>query len=62
MAAALTFMAEQRSWPKIAYEVLLIPATDVSVTVYDTVERPEVGSSKLVDQEFRTDFVPRACF
>jgi acetyl esterase len=31
MAAALTLMAKDRKGPKVAYQVLLIPATDASI-------------------------------
>jgi acetyl esterase len=31
MSAALTLMAKDRNGPKIAYQVLLIPATDANV-------------------------------
>ena len=49
MTAALTLMAKDRSGPKIAYQVLLIPATDASV---DTASYREFGTGRFLARAF----------
>lgn len=49
MAAALTLMAKDRKGPKIAYQVLLIPATDASV---DTESYHEFGTERFLARAF----------
>jgi len=49
MAAALTLMAKDRKGPKIAYQVLLIPATDASV---DTESYHEFGTGRFLARAF----------
>jgi len=49
MTAALTLMAKDRKGPKIAYQVLLIPATDASV---DTDSYHEFGNGRFLPRAF----------
>ena len=49
MTAALALMAKDRNGPKIAYQVLLIPATDASV---DTDSYHEYGSGRFLSRAF----------
>lgn len=49
MAAALTLMAKDRKGPKIAYQALLIPATDASV---DTQSYREFGTGRFLARAF----------
>jgi len=49
MTAALTLMAKDRKGPKIAYQVLLIPATDASV---DTDSYHELGNGRFLARAF----------
>jgi acetyl esterase len=49
MTAALTFMAKDRNGPKIAYQVLLIPATDASV---DTESYHEYATGRFLPRAF----------
>jgi acetyl esterase len=49
MTAALTLMAKDRNGPKIAYQVLLIPATDASV---DTNSYREFGTGRFLSRAF----------
>lgn len=49
MAAALTLMAKDRKGPKIAYQVLFIPATDASV---DTASYHEFGTGRFLARAF----------
>jgi len=49
MTAALTLMAKDKDGPKIAYQVLLIPATDASV---DTESYHEFGSGRFLARAF----------
>jgi acetyl esterase len=49
MAAALTLMSKDRSGPKIAYQVLLIPATDASV---DTDSYHAYGTGRFLARAF----------
>jgi acetyl esterase/lipase len=49
MTAALTLMAKDRSGPKIAYQVLMIPATDASV---DTASYHEFGTGRFLSRDF----------
>jgi len=49
MTAALTLMAKDRKGPKIAYQVLLIPATDASV---DTDSYHEFGNGRFLARAF----------
>ena len=49
MTAALTLMAKDRNGPKIAYQVLLIPATDASV---DTDSYHEFGTGRFLARAF----------
>jgi acetyl esterase/lipase len=49
MTAALTLMAKDRNGPKIAYQVLLIPATDASV---DTESYHEFGTGRFLSRAF----------
>ncbi len=49
MSAALTLMAKDRNGPKIAYQVLLIPATDASV---DTNSYHEFGTGRFLSRAF----------
>ena len=49
MTAALTLMAKDRNGPKVAYQVLLIPATDASV---DTKSYLEFGTSRFLTRAF----------
>ena len=49
MSAALTLMAKDRNGPKIAYQVLLIPATDASV---DTESYHEFGTGRFLSRAF----------
>jgi acetyl esterase/lipase len=49
MAAALTLMAKDRQGPKIAYQVLFIPATDASV---DTDSYHEYGTGRFLARDF----------
>jgi len=45
MSAALTLMAKDRNGPKISYQVLMIPATDASVTGSKTTQTPWIRGS-----------------
>ncbi|MGA2792355.1 MAG: alpha/beta hydrolase [Roseiarcus sp.] len=49
MTAALTLMAKDRNGPKIAYQVLFIPATDASV---DTESYHEFGTGRFLARAF----------
>jgi acetyl esterase/lipase len=49
MTAALTLMAKDRNGPKIAYQVLFIPATDASV---DTESYREFGTGRFLTRAF----------
>jgi acetyl esterase/lipase len=49
MTAALTLMAKDRSGPKVAYQLLLIPATDASV---DTESYHEFGTGRFLARAF----------
>ncbi|WP_246704380.1 alpha/beta hydrolase [Rhizobium sp. P32RR-XVIII] len=49
MTAALSLMSKDRKGPKIAYQVLLIPATDASV---DTQSYHEYGTGRFLAQAF----------
>ena len=49
MTAALTLMAKDRKGPKITYQVLFIPATDVSV---DTDSYHEFGTGRFLARAF----------
>jgi acetyl esterase len=49
MSAALTLMAKDRKGPKIAYQVLMIPATDASV---DTQSYHEFGTGRFLARAF----------
>lgn len=49
MSAALTLMAKDRNGPRIAYQVLLIPATDASV---DTESYHEFGTGRFLSRAF----------
>jgi acetyl esterase len=49
MTAALTLMAKDRNGPKIAYQLLLIPATDASV---DTKSYHEFGTGRFLSRAF----------
>ena len=49
MTAALTLMAKDRNGPKIAYQVLFIPATDASV---DTASYREFGTGRFLARAF----------
>jgi len=49
MTAALTLMAKDRKGPKIAYQLLLIPATDASV---DTDSYHEFGTGRFLARSF----------
>ena len=49
MTAALTLMAKDKHVPKIAYQVLLIPATDASV---DTESYHEFGTGRFLSRAF----------
>jgi acetyl esterase/lipase len=49
MTAALTLMAKDRRGPKVAYQVLLIPATDASV---DTESYHEFGTGRFLSRAF----------
>jgi acetyl esterase len=49
MTAALTLMAKDRNGPKVAYQVLLIPATDASV---DTDSYHEFGTGRFLARAF----------
>jgi acetyl esterase/lipase len=49
MTAALTLMAKDRKGPKIAYQVLFIPATDASV---DTDSYHEFGTGRFLARAF----------
>lgn len=49
MAAALTLMAKDRGGPKIAFQALLIPATDASV---DTGSYSEYGDGRFLSRAF----------
>lgn len=49
MTAALTLMAKDRNGPKIAYQVLFIPATDASV---DTASYHEFGTGRFLTRAF----------
>jgi len=49
MAAALALMAKDRKGPAIAYQVLLIPATDAGV---DTESYREFGSGRFLSRDF----------
>ena len=49
MTAALTLMAKDRKGPKIAYQVLLIPATDASV---DTDSYHQFGTDRFLSRAF----------
>jgi acetyl esterase/lipase len=49
MTAALTLMAKDRSGPKVAYQVLFIPATDASV---DTDSYHEYGTGRFLARAF----------
>jgi len=49
MSAALTLMAKDRSGPRIAYQVLFIPATDASV---DTNSYHEFGTGRFLARAF----------
>jgi acetyl esterase/lipase len=49
MTAALTLMAKDRKGPKIAYQVLFIPATDASV---DTDSYHEFGTGRFLARDF----------
>ncbi len=49
MSAALTLMAKDRKGPRIAYQVLLIPATDASV---DSDSYHEFGSGRFLSRAF----------
>ncbi|BDG04205.1 alpha/beta hydrolase [Anaeromyxobacter oryzae] len=49
MTAALTLMAKDRKGPKIAYQVLMIPATDASV---DTASYEEYGTGRFLSRAF----------
>lgn len=49
MAAAMTLMAKDRRGPKIAYQVLLIPATDASV---DTASYREFATGRFLPRAF----------
>jgi acetyl esterase len=49
MTAALTLIARDRKGPKIAYHVLLIPATDASV---DTDSYREFGTDRFLSRAF----------
>ena len=49
MTAALTMMAKDRNGPKIAYQVLLIPATDASV---DTKSYQEFATGRFLPRAF----------
>jgi len=49
MTAALTLMAKDRKGPKVAYQVLLIPATDASV---DTASYHEFATGRFLPRAF----------
>ena len=49
MSAALTLMAKDRNGPRIAYQVLMIPATDASV---DTNSYHEFGTDRFLTRDF----------
>jgi acetyl esterase/lipase len=49
MTAALTLMAKDRNGPKVAYQVLLIPATDASV---DTASYHEFATGRFLPRAF----------
>ena len=49
MTAALALMSKDRNGPKIAYQVLLIPATDASV---DTASYHEYGTGRFLARAF----------
>lgn len=49
MAAALTLMAKDRKGPKLAYQVLFIPATDASV---DTESYHDFGTGRFLARAF----------
>lgn len=49
MTAALTLMAQDKNGPKIAYQALLIPATDASV---DTESYHEFGTDRFLSRAF----------
>jgi acetyl esterase/lipase len=49
MTAALTMMAKDRNGPKIAYQVLFVPATDASV---DTASYHEFGTGRFLTRAF----------
>jgi acetyl esterase/lipase len=49
MSAALTLMTKDRNGPKIAYQVLLIPATDASV---DTESYHEFATGRFLARDF----------
>jgi len=49
MAAALTLMAKDKNGPKVAYQVLMIPATDASV---DTESYHEFGTGRFLARAF----------
>ena len=49
MTAALTLMAKDRNGPRIAYQVLMIPATDASV---DTDSYHEFGTGRFLTRAF----------
>jgi acetyl esterase/lipase len=49
MSAALTLMAKDRNGPKVAYQVLFIPATDASV---DTESYHEFGTGRFLARAF----------
>jgi len=49
MTAALTLMAKDRNGPKIAYQVLFVPATDASV---DTASYHEFGDGRFLTRAF----------
>jgi acetyl esterase/lipase len=49
MSAALTLMAKDRKGPRIAYQVLMIPATDASV---DTDSYREFGTGRFLSRAF----------
>jgi acetyl esterase/lipase len=58
MTAALTLMAKDRKGPKVAYQVLLIPATDASV---DTASYHELATGRFLPRAFmkyRWDLYP----
>src|SRR5208337_2226592 len=49
MAAALTLMAKDQNGPKIAFQLLMVPATDASV---DTQSYHEFGTERFLTRDF----------